>query len=72
VHGAVGVARFMVLIAGRAEPGMEIRAADINGRPGRVLVDAAGNAIGALVLDVADGAIRRVDFVVNPDKLGRV
>jgi RNA polymerase sigma-70 factor (ECF subfamily) len=72
VHGALGIARFVVLIAGRAEAGMEIRYADINGRPGRVLTDAAGNPIGALVLDVADGAIRRVDFVVNPDKLGRV
>jgi RNA polymerase sigma-70 factor (ECF subfamily) len=72
VHGAVGIARFMALIATRAEPGMEIRAADINGRPGRVLLDAAGTAIGALVLDVADGAIRRVDFIVNPDKLARV
>jgi RNA polymerase sigma-70 factor (ECF subfamily) len=72
VHGAVGIARFMALIATRAEPGMEIRAADINGRPGRVLLDATGTAIGALVLDVADGAIRRVDFVVNPDKLARV
>jgi hypothetical protein len=34
--------------------------------------DAAGRPIRALVLDVAGGAIRRVDFVVNPDKLGRL
>jgi RNA polymerase sigma-70 factor, ECF subfamily len=72
VHGALAIARFMALIAGRAEPGTDVRAADINGRPGRILIDPGGRPIGALVLDVADGAIRRIDLVVNPDKLARL
>jgi RNA polymerase sigma-70 factor (ECF subfamily) len=72
IRGVRAVARFIALIAGRAEPGTTIRAADINGRPGRILIDPAGRPIGALVLDVADGAISRVDLVVNPDKLTRL
>jgi RNA polymerase sigma-70 factor (ECF subfamily) len=73
VHGRRAVARFMALIASRTPPsGLVVREVEINGRPGRLLFDGEGNAIGALVLDLADGAIRRVDFVVNPDKLSRV
>jgi RNA polymerase sigma-70 factor (ECF subfamily) len=72
VVGARAVARFMALIASRAEEGVEVRAAEINGQPGRLLVDAAGAVIGALVLDVDGDRVRRVDLVVNPEKLGRV
>jgi RNA polymerase sigma-70 factor (ECF subfamily) len=73
IVGAPAVARFMVLIASRTPPaGIEIRAAEINGQPGRLLVDAAGTVFGALVLDVDGDEIRRIDLVVNPDKLGRV
>jgi RNA polymerase sigma-70 factor, ECF subfamily len=72
VHGRRAVARFMALIASRTPPsGLDLREVEINSRPGRLLFDGEGNLIGALVLDLAEGAIRRVDIVVNPDKLGR-
>jgi RNA polymerase sigma-70 factor (ECF subfamily) len=73
VHGRRAVARFMVLIASRTPPGgMTVRPVEIGGRPGRLLADGDGRPLGTLVLDVAEGAIRRVDLVVNPDKLTRL
>ena len=72
VVGARAVARFMALIASRASEGDQVRLAEINGRPGRLLVNAAGTVFGALVLEVDGDVVRRVDLVVNPEKLGRV
>jgi RNA polymerase sigma-70 factor (ECF subfamily) len=73
VRGARAIARFMSLIATRGPEGLRIEPADVGGLPGRLLVDGEGRVIGALSLDPGpDGSVRRVDLVVNPDKLARI
>jgi len=49
-----------------------MRPAHVNGRPGRVAVDAAGRAVAVLSLDVADDLVQAVRIIVNPDKLAHL
>jgi RNA polymerase sigma-70 factor (ECF subfamily) len=73
VRGARAIARFLALIATRGPEALTIAPAELGGRPGRLLIDGSGAVIGALELDPGvDGLVRRVDLVVNPDKLQRV
>ena len=53
-------------------PGAAIRPADVNGAPGALVVDAEGRVAGVWALEIADGEIRRVSSIVNPDKLQHV
>jgi RNA polymerase sigma-70 factor, ECF subfamily len=46
-----------------------IRRAEINGQPGALFVDQAGLLVSVFVLDIADGQVRTVRSVINPDKL---
>jgi RNA polymerase sigma-70 factor (ECF subfamily) len=84
VRGAEKVARFLLAIATEertarflrsvgADPSLEVRVhlAQVNGRPG-VVVAAGGRPISALVLDVADGLVRTIHLVANPEKLAGV
>ena len=50
----------------------EIRSVRVNGRPGRVAVDATGAPVGVLEIDVADGLVQAVHLVVNPEKLAHL
>ncbi|MER5545176.1 RNA polymerase sigma factor SigJ [Streptomyces sp. NPDC001118] len=52
--------------------GASLRAAWINGRPGAVIHDAEGRVASVVELDIADGAIRAIHSVSNPDKLGHL
>lgn len=52
--------------------GASMRAAWINGRPGAVTYDAEGRVAGVVELDIADGAVRAIRAVSNPDKLGHL
>ncbi|MFI6351989.1 RNA polymerase sigma factor SigJ [Streptomyces sp. NPDC050743] len=52
--------------------GASIRAAWINGRPGAVTYDAEGRVASVVELDIADGAVRAIHAVSNPDKLGHL
>lgn len=52
--------------------GADFRPAWINGRPGAVWYDAEGRVINVLELDIADGVIRNIHAVSNPDKLGHL
>ncbi|HZC19693.1 MAG TPA: RNA polymerase sigma-70 factor, partial [Rubrobacteraceae bacterium] len=62
------VARFLIGVLRTVPPGFFAHPARINGGPGAVgYVD--GNPTGVVALDVADGRIRSVRIVVNPDKL---
>ena len=45
------------------------RFALVNGQPGALAFDADGRIANALAFDIADGAIRAVHSIVNPDKL---
>ncbi|OLZ69826.1 RNA polymerase subunit sigma-70 [Streptomyces sp. IMTB 2501] len=52
--------------------GASLRAAWINGRPGAVIQDAEGRVASVVELDIADGVIRAIHSVSNPDKLGHL
>ncbi|MFD5462913.1 RNA polymerase sigma factor SigJ [Kitasatospora sp. NPDC127059] len=54
------------------ELGVTLRPALVNGRPGAVSYDPRGRVAGVLVLEIADGAIRALHSVSNPDKLGHL
>ncbi|CAM5472496.1 nuclear transport factor 2 family protein [Streptomyces tanashiensis] len=43
--------------------------AQVDGRPGAVLRDAEGRVASVLELDIADGVVRTIRSVSNPDKL---
>jgi hypothetical protein len=40
----------------------------VNDGPG-LIATAAGKPVGALVLEIANGAIQSIDLIANPDKL---
>ena len=84
VRGAEKVARFLLSVANEeqtarflrsvgAEPSLDVRVhlAQINGGPG-IIVAVGGRPISALVLDVADGLVRTIHLVANPEKLAGV
>jgi RNA polymerase sigma factor (sigma-70 family) len=52
--------------------GAALAPARINGQPGAVTYDAERRVINVFVLEVADGAVRAIRSVVNPDKLGHL
>ncbi|MEU3563423.1 RNA polymerase sigma factor SigJ [Kitasatospora sp. NPDC006786] len=63
----VGGLRRVLLLGARLVP------ARVNGRPGAVVYDAEQRVAGVIVLDIdADGAVRAVHSVSNPDKLGHL
>jgi len=73
IHGAEKVARLWASIADPARSGpYTLRFADVNGQPGVVAFGADGGVTAVLTLEVADGRVRTVWAVVNPDKLARV
>jgi RNA polymerase sigma-70 factor (TIGR02957 family) len=70
VHGRERVARALLSWLRIAEGfGLSIRPVEVNGQPGAMMSDAAGNLIGVAELDIADDQIQAVRSVVNPDKL---
>ena len=75
VHGRAKVARLLLAVAERrasALGGWFMRQVQVNGQPGAMASDAAGNLTAVLVLDIADGHIRAVRSIVNPDKLSHL
>jgi len=71
IVGANAVARFMTGIIGKAPPSLVVRREEINDAPALVgYVD--GEAVVCMSLDVADGRIRRILAVRNPDKLAHL
>src|SRR5581483_4002001 len=66
--GREKVGKYLLNIARLAAPATTFRLAQVNGEPGLVTtVD--GALTGAVTFDIADGAIRAIYIVVNPDKL---
>ncbi len=74
IYGRDKVARFVRAISRpeRVPGGWSARPVDVNGQPGRLFLDGAGEPIGVLTLDVAEGMVQAVRIVANPDKLGFV
>ena len=50
-------------------PGVSLRPAEVNGGPGVLYLDAEERLIGVVALEVAEGRIRSISSIVNPDKL---
>jgi RNA polymerase sigma-70 factor, ECF subfamily len=72
IRGADKVARFIAGILGKVPPGFVVRRTRVNGRPGLVGYFGDGNPHSVVTLEVADGNIRAIHLVVNPEKLGSV
>ena len=73
LRGKVAVAR---LVAGIFRRGRQldasVRLAWVNGQPGAVGYDGEGRVVAVFALDVADGLVRTIRSVVNPDKLSHI
>ncbi|AWT43289.1 MULTISPECIES: RNA polymerase sigma-70 factor [Streptomyces] len=73
VVGAEGVAQLLAAVyplMARIDVTFEPR--EVNGGPGAVFRDRDGRVLHVLALDVADGRIRAVRSVLNPDKLAHL
>jgi len=68
VRGAAKAARFAVGLARQFSADTQVRVANVNGQPA-VLVYLQGALAGVLIPSVANGRIRELDWVSNPDKL---
>jgi len=69
LHGPESVAKFVKGVQRTGyKPGDTIEMPLINGRPGIVVRNAQGESTTVLTLDIADGAIRALHFIRNPDK----
>ncbi|MFF9620224.1 RNA polymerase sigma-70 factor [Streptomyces griseosporeus] len=73
VVGAEGVARLLAAVYPlMARIDVTFEPHEVNGGPGAVFRDRDGRVLHVLALDVADGRIRAVRSVLNPDKLGHL
>ncbi|MFG2354881.1 RNA polymerase sigma-70 factor [Streptomyces sp. NPDC048521] len=73
VIGAENVARLLALAFPRmARIGVTCEPHEVNGQPGAIVRDQDGKVLNTLTLDVLDGQIQAVRFVINPDKLGHL
>ena len=72
IQGADRVSRFIFGILREAPPGLVVRRARVNGQPGLVGYFADGRPQSVTTLDVAEGSVRAIRIVVNPEKLGAV
>ena len=72
IYGADRVVRFFSGILRKAPPGFVVRRASINGRPGFIGYFEDGRPQSVTTFDVAEGSIRGIRLVVNPEKLGTV
>ncbi|MEU8956961.1 RNA polymerase sigma-70 factor [Streptomyces sp. NPDC048518] len=52
--------------------GVTYEAHELNGGPGAIFRDRDGRVLHTLALDVADGRIRAIRLIINPDKLGHL
>ncbi|NBM14953.1 RNA polymerase sigma factor SigJ [Streptomyces sp. GC420] len=68
IEGADKIGRFLVAIAQQEVPDQELEFIEVNGGPG-LLLRSAGKPDSVFQLAIADGRIRTVYIVRNPDKL---
>ncbi len=72
IRGADKVARFFSGILRKAPPGLVVRRAPINRRPGFIGYFEDGRPQSVTTFEVAEGTIRAIRIVVNPEKLRNV
>jgi RNA polymerase sigma-70 factor (TIGR02957 family) len=53
-------------------PGASARPVSVNGGPGGLLLGGEQRLIGVWALEIAEGEIRRINSIINPDKLGHL
>ncbi|MFN8516576.1 MAG: RNA polymerase sigma-70 factor [Thermomicrobiales bacterium] len=71
LHGASDVARFVLGILKKAPEGMTLDFAMVNHEPAFIALD-HGRPYSVVTLDIADGRVRSIAIVANPDKLGHL
>jgi RNA polymerase sigma-70 factor (ECF subfamily) len=49
-----------------------MRSVEINGQPGALYVDADGNPVAAVTLDIVDDQVQTLHAVSNPEKLRHI
>jgi RNA polymerase sigma-70 factor (ECF subfamily) len=69
IRGASRVARLLARVLGRRLQWMDMRYAPVNGTPGFMLLSNDGDVVSVGSIDVRDGRIAEIDWVINPDKL---
>jgi RNA polymerase sigma-70 factor (ECF subfamily) len=71
LHGRNRVARVLINWVRRASrvPGVSFRPIEVNGDPGALVLDPEQQLMSVWSLDIADGQIKSVSAIVNPDKL---
>jgi RNA polymerase sigma-70 factor (ECF subfamily) len=72
IYGADNVARFIWGILRKAPSGFVVRPAFFNGRPGIIGYFGDGRPHSVVTFDFAEGSIRAIRLVVNPEKLRAV
>ncbi len=73
VTGADRVARLLAAIFAKFHTsGIRVERAEVNGQPGAKFVDRDDRVVGVFALDTAEGRVRCVRSVVNPEKLGHL
>jgi RNA polymerase sigma-70 factor (TIGR02957 family) len=74
LHGRSRVARTLRNWArqGARMPGVAMRQAEVNGRPGVVITDGEGRVVSVMALEIAGGQVTAVSSIVNPEKLGHL
>jgi RNA polymerase sigma-70 factor, ECF subfamily len=72
IYGADYVARFLAGTLRNIPPGFAVRQTRVNGRPGLVGYFGNGSPHSVVSVEVAEGSIRAIRLVVNPEKLGNV
>lgn len=72
IHGPENVSRFLLGVFGKFPPGTTVHPREINGRPSFVGYLADGSPQGVVTFEAAEGRIRAIHMVVNPEKLGGI
>ena len=72
IYGADKVARFFTGILSNIPPDFAVRRTRVNGRPGLVGYFGDGSPQSVVSIEVAEGSIRTIRLVVNPEKLENV
>jgi RNA polymerase sigma-70 factor, ECF subfamily len=72
VEGADRVVRFFAGLGRQAPADVALEVLPCNGAPGLVVGLGDGTVVAVFVLDVADGCVRSIEAIRNPDKLGHI
>jgi RNA polymerase sigma-70 factor (TIGR02957 family) len=70
INGRKRVARTLVAgMSALARHSVRIHITEVNGQPGAMAIDAQGQLVAVMGLDIADGQIQTIHSIANPDKL---